>query len=649
METSDTPGNGTPQPRLLLVSDDVEDFDLLRAQLDGAGECTFQLDHAWPAEAGKRLRERSYSLVLIASPGWSAPAPDVNIPPTLTLDDHSVGSEISERIQREICQRARGCELSECCAGLALLGAIERYRIERRCRRSEEILHKLRRTVEQLPDMVVITDRSGAIEYVNPAFERLTGYSRDEVSGQTLGILKSDQQVGELFERMWEIVLSGHVFHGVIAERKKNGEVLVVEKTIAPFIDSDGKVTHFISTASDLTERRRLEADLRHMQKMDAIGRLAGGVAHDFNNLLMVITAYAELMLDSLPPESELRQNIVEIMRASSKAGDLTRQLLAFGRKQVQSLQVLDLASVVAEIGRMLPRLLGEDIQLTITSGEDLGKVKADRTQIEQIVMNLAANARDAMPSGGKLRIETVNATLDHSYRDRHSMVLEGDYVMLSVSDTGQGIPSEHLPHIFEPFYTTKESGKGTGLGLATVYGIVKQSGGFIWVYTEPGMGTTFKIYLPRTTASSALPPARKVMLRPAEGSETVLLVEDEPAVREIAREYLTRQGYTIMEASNGADALRLSREYCGPIQLMISDVVMPDMGGPKLAEQLAAERPDMKVLFVSGYAESNILQHGNPSIGAQFLQKPFALKTLAAKIREVLGPSNSASAAAAQ
>jgi len=501
----------------------------------------------------------------------------------------------------------------------------------------DQMLRKLKRTVEQSLDLVMITDRSGAIEYVNPAFETVTGYVRQEVMGQTLGILKSEQQPGELYEEMWDTVLAGKVFRGIVINRKKDGETFIVEKVLTPLLDAQGEITHFISTARDITDRRRLEAELQQVHKMDAIGRLAGGVAHDFNNLLMVISAYAELMQDSLPAEHPLRQNVAEIMTASRRAADLTRQLLAFGRKQMQSLQVLDLNTVIAEASRMLPRLIGEDIQLSFVPGPDLGKVKADPGQIEQVLMNLAANARDAMPRGGKLTIETANMLLDASYRQRHSIVPPGDYVLLAVTDSGEGIDREHLSHIFEPFYTTKEAGKGTGLGLATVYGIVKQSGGFIWVYSEPGLGTTFKIYLPRMQSKINELPAMALAGDAPHGCETVLLVEDEAALRQSTREFLTRSGYTVVEASDGEDALRASREYCGPIHLVITDVVMPKVGGAKLADQLAAERPQTKVLFVSGYAENTVLRQGKIDVATRFLQKPFSLAALARKIRQIL------------
>jgi CheY-like chemotaxis protein len=360
----------------------------------------------------------------------------------------------------------------------------------------------------------------------------------------------------------------------------------------------------------------------------------------------MVISSYAELMLDSLAPQHPLRRNVNEIQKASRRAAELTRQLLAFGRKQMQSLQLLDLNLIIEDISKMLPRLIGEDIELVFKPGKKLGKIKADVVQIEQILMNLVANARDAMPRGGRLEIETSTVRLDDAYIQEHSIVPPGDYVLLTVGDSGQGIAPEHIAHIFEPFYTTKEEGKGTGLGLATVYGIVKQNRGFIWVYSEPGMGTTFKIYLPRTRQSKPALHPSQVVEGSFRGCETLLLAEDEDAVRQSIREFLTLNGYIVLEAKNGADALALSRSYSNPIHLMITDVVMPQMSGAELAQQLSCDRPEMKVLFVSGYAEATVLRHGAIEVSKRFLQKPFSLKTLAAKIREVLDAESMALAA---
>ncbi len=514
--------------------------------------------------------------------------------------------------------------------------------------RAEDTVRKLWRAVEQSADLVMITDREGMIEYVNPAFESLTGYSPGELIGQTPRILKSSQQTSELYAELWQTILSGNVFRCTMVNRKKNGDVFVAEKTITPLRDGEGKITHFISNDRDITDRRRMENQLQQAQKMDAIGRLAGGVAHDFNNLLMVISSYAELMLDSLTPQHPLRRNVDEIQKASRRAADLTRQLLAFGRKQIQTLQVLDLNLLITDFNKMLPRLIGEDIELVFVPGEKLGRIKADPVQIEQILMNLVANARDAMPKGGKLVVETASVRLDDAYVQEHSIVPPGDYVLLTVGDSGLGIEPEHMPHIFEPFYTTKEEGKGTGLGLATVYGIVKQNSGFIWVYSEPGMGTTFKIYLPRARQAKLVLQSTPSAEGCPRGCETLLLAEDEAAVRQSTREFLSMNGYVVLEAKNGTEALALAKSYKGNIDLLIADVVMPQMGGAKLAAELASDRPKMRVLFVSGYAETTFQRHGAIDVTARFLQKPFSLKTLARKIREVIDEGKSAFAAAA-
>jgi two-component system, cell cycle sensor histidine kinase and response regulator CckA len=510
--------------------------------------------------------------------------------------------------------------------------------------RAEDQLRKLSRAVEQSADLVVITDRAGAIEYVNPAFCDLTGYQRDEVLGRTPRILKSDQQNPAFYAELWSTILSGRVFRGVLVNRKKNGELFYLEKTITPVRDAQGVITHFISSDRDITERHKLQDQLLQAQKMDAIGQLAGGVAHDFNNLLMVISSYAELALDQLPPEHGLRRNVDEILNASRRAADLTRQLLAFGRKQMQSLQVVDLNGVLQELARMLPRLISEDIHLSIVPGKNLGRVKADPVQLEQIIMNLAVNARDAMPDGGTLTIETSNADLDEEYIHRRPIVPAGRYVLLTVSDCGKGIAAKDLPHIFEPFFTTKESGKGTGLGLATVYGIVKQSGGYVWVYSEPGQGTTFKIYLPRL-ASRSTREAGAVHSAPsyAKGSETLLLVEDEAVVRRAMSEFLRGCGYTVLEATDGQQAIEQARQHSGAIHLAVTDVVMPNMSGSQLADELSRVRPETKVLYVSGYAHGMLEKHGLDARTTQLLQKPFTLTALAAKVRYALERENAA------
>jgi len=384
-------------------------------------------------------------------------------------------------------------------------------------------------------------------------------------------------------------------------------------------------------------KRRKLEEQLAQVQKMDAIGQLAGGVAHDFNNLLMVISSYAELMMDALAPDTALRHHGEEILKAARRAAGLTRQLLTFSRKQVQVLRVLDLNLVLRDICQTLPRLIGEDIQLSLQLNKQLWPIKADPVQVEQIVMNLATNARDAMPHGGQLTIQTRNVELGEDYCRVHPEAAPGEHILLAVSDSGTGIDPAILPHIFEPFFTTKEKGKGTGLGLATIYGIVQQSGGHISVQSQAGAGSTFKIFLPRVPAAAAgLDPDPRSSQQPG-GHETVLLVEDEDAVRESEREYLEQRGYSVLAAANGPAALELAGSCGREIQILVSDVVMPKMSGSELGEKLLALRPGLQVLYVSGYAENTVMQHGLAELGSRFLHKPFTLKALAAKIREVL------------
>jgi CheY-like chemotaxis protein len=371
---------------------------------------------------------------------------------------------------------------------------------------------------------------------------------------------------------------------------------------------------------------------------MEAVGRLAGGVAHDFNNLLTVIHGYTELILDNLDQNSRLRQDVQEIINASERASSLTRQLLAFSRKQILQPKVLDLNAHVSNMDKMLHRMIGEDIELVTLLAENLGRIKADPGQIEQVILNLAVNAKDAMPNGGKLTIETANVKLDESYALSHVGVTPGHYVMLSVSDTGVGMTPEIRERIFEPFFTTKEKGKGTGLGLSTVYGIIQQSGGNVWVYTEPGVGTTFKIYLPMIEKGRDSIQTLAASIKPLQGSETILLVEDEEAVRKLARTILQKYGYKVLEAPNGEEAIRIVQGQNGnPIHLMVTDVVMPRMSGRQLADRLASLWPGMKILYMSGYTDNAIVHHGVLEPGIAYIQKPFTPDGLASKVREIL------------
>ncbi|MHB8421025.1 MAG: hybrid sensor histidine kinase/response regulator [Myxococcales bacterium] len=394
----------------------------------------------------------------------------------------------------------------------------------------------------------------------------------------------------------------------------------------------------------DITDRKRAEEklahteeQLRHAQKMEAVGRLAGGVAHDFNNLLSVVLTYSEMLMRRLSQDDPMRDDLAEIRKAGERATELTRQLLAFSRQQVLDPKVLDLNDVIGQTDRMLRRLMGEDIDLETRPGPNLGRIKADPGQLGQILMNLAVNARDAMPDGGKLTVETSNVELDEAYALGHVDLRPGAYVMLAVSDTGSGMDRATQARIFEPFFTTKEQGKGTGLGLSTVFGIVKQSGGNIWVYSEPGRGTTFKIYFPRTGEAPRPSAASESEFATFSGSETILLVEDDEQVRTLARTLLKRFGYRVLEARTPGEALSASERHAETIHLLLTDVVMPEMSGPELARRLTALRPSLKALCMSGYAGEAVLRHGLIDAGLPFLQKPITPETLGRKLREVL------------
>jgi PAS domain S-box-containing protein len=481
-----------------------------------------------------------------------------------------------------------------------------------------------------------ITTLEGQILECNPAFARIFGFaSRDEARGSSVVALFPDPEIRRsMVERLR---LERRVSNEEVELRRRDGAIVHVVETVVGSFDDAGELAELTGYVFDVTDRKKAEDQLRQAQKMDAIGQLAGGVAHDFNNLLGVITGYAGMLAAHLPEGDPAGRYVDSIQKASDRASSLTRQLLAFSRRQIVQPKVVDLNEVTSEMETLIARLIGEDIELIKVRHPGSAFVLADKSQLEQIVLNLAVNARDAMPQGGSLTVETAVVDLDDTYVVSHHGTRPGRYVMLAVSDTGIGMDAETQAHIFEPFFTTKEASKGTGLGLATVYGIVRQSGGCVWVYSEPGRGSTFKVYLPRVEEGSgrtapALPPA------PApRGSETILLVEDEEMLRGLIEEALTENGYDLLVAPNGVEALETARRHEGRIRLLLTDAVMPGMSGRVLADRLTEARPEMRVLFMSGYTDDTVVRHGILAAEVAFLQKPFTTDALARKIREVL------------
>ena len=503
----------------------------------------------------------------------------------------------------------------------------------------EESRARLTMAVEQAGESIVITDTRGTIQYVNPAFERITGYDRTDVIGRTPRIFKSGRHDAGFYRNLRQTLRRGEVWRGTFLDKRKDGTLYEEDAVISPVRDPSGHVVNYVAVKRDVTDVRRMEEQLRQSQKMEAVGRLAGGVAHDFNNLLTAISGYSDLLLHRLPDYSTLRRDVEEIRKAGDHAAALTRQLLAFSRRQVLQPKVLDLNAMVKNMGQMLRRLIGKDIELSTDLSPSLSRVKADPGQIEQVIVNLAVNARDAMPGGGRITISTADAELSPAYAAAHPEVRPGPHVLLSVADTGHGMSDETQAHLFEPFFTSKERGKGTGLGLATAYGIVQQSGGHIRVNSAADRGSTFLIYLPRVEApeGGVQGSGRPLLPHPSPGTETVLLAEDEEGVRRLAREILSGNGYQVLEAGNGREALLLSEAHRGEIHLLVTDIVMPKMSGRELTERIRPLRPDLRILYMSGYTDDAILRHGVLEDGIPFLQKPFTPEGLARKVREVL------------
>jgi PAS domain S-box-containing protein len=512
-------------------------------------------------------------------------------------------------------------------------------------RQAEADLRLRDRAIQAVAGGLLITDPTqpdNPIIYASPGFERLTGYPRDEVVGRNCRFLQGPGTDPQVVAEVRQAVSEARPCDAELVNYRKDGTAFWNALAISPVQDEAGRLTHFIGVQSDVTARRMLERQFHQAQKMEAVGQLAGGVAHDFNNLLTIINGYGAIVHDALPQDHPSRELVAEITEAGERAAGLTRQLLAFSRQTVLEPKVLDPNAMVRDVERMLRRLIGEDIELATRLAPDLGRVKADPGQLEQAVVNLCVNARDAMPTGGKLTIETQNVELDATSVAAHPDVRPGPYVMVAVSDTGTGMTPEVQARIFEPFFTTKEQGKGTGLGLAMVFGFVKQSGGHIGVHSEVGRGATFKLYLPRVGVGPLAGKSVPHRTPMPKGTETVLLVEDEDAVRALGRHILTQCGYTVLVAGNGQEALRVMDGHAGRIHLLVTDVVMPGgMGGRQVAEAVTLRHPEVKVLFTSGYTDDAVVRHGVQHQGTHFLQKPFAPTTLARKVRDVLGKAS--------
>lgn len=575
------------------------------------------------SEFDRLVEAREVELVGSPSPAW------LGVP--LKTPTATIGVLVVQHYQNERAYDFRDLEFIDSVGGHIAL-AIERRRAEEELRKSESMLRLLFEH-NPLPTWVFDSETLRFLR-VNEAAVLQYGYTAKEFESMTmLDIRLPEERAG--FKAQLATWPGNGPYQAHWKQLRKGGKAVPTE-IISHQLDYAGRRVRLM-VAQDVSERQSLEQQLRQAQKMEAVGRLAGGVAHDFNNLLMVIKGHTELLLNGPSASEHVTRKIEHIDRAADRAATLTRQLLAFSRMQVLQPTVMNLNGIVQDMGNLLPRLIGEDVELIIRPSAALGTIRADASQMEQVIMNLAVNARDAMPGGGKLIIETSNAELDHSYSASHPIVKPGRYVLLAVTDSGTGMDAETQAHIFEPFFTTKEQGKGTGLGLATVYGVVKQSGGFIWVYSEVGKGTCFKIYLPRVDQPADIPGVPQAYAEVPRGTETVLLSEDEQDVREVAREFLESGGYTVLEAQNGTEALQIAKKHEGKIDLLITDMVMPGMRGQELAARLQQQWSELRVLYMSGYSEHSATESVPGDRPAKLLTKPFSRGALLRAVRELL------------
>jgi PAS domain S-box-containing protein len=645
-ETMSKAKAGNPFPsaralRVLIVEDDAADAELTVSVLERAGyPLAFDvIDSATDFE--ERLAHADYDAILC----------DHNLGPWTGMEALEILKKSGKDIPFLVLTAVLGDEAAVEYVKRGATDYLLKDRLERlpvalsralRDKANREALRaseaQFRRFIENLPLGVYRSTPDGRVQMANPALLRMLGYD----SWQELAFQNVE---GEAFEAGYprsafceQIEREGEAKGLEAAWKRRDGSVIFVRESARAFRAADGRVLYYDGIVEDVTERRRLEEELRQAQKMEAVGRLASGVAHDFNNLLTIIIGYSDLLLEKVSARDGMRLPVEEIKKAAERAASLTRQLLAFSRKQVPPPHILDLNSLLTNVDKMLGRMTGEDIELVTHLPSGLGRVKADPGQIEQVIMNLAVNALHAMPQGGQLTLEAANVELDSSYASSHETVLPGHYVMIAVSDTGIGMDAETQARIFQPFFTAKQQGEGMGVGLATVYGIIRHSEGHISVYSEPGKGTTFKVYLPRVDhAVELIAPTQVPVDELSRGSETILLAEDEEAVRSFARELLESRGYQVLEAKGGHEALEVGGRYKKRIHLLLTDVVMPQMSGAELVKHLAPLHPETKVLYMSGYGDHAVVQHGLLDASTVFLRKPFTADVLARKLREVL------------
>ena len=628
--------------RILVLENDSSFAQIVCDMLESNRNCSFEivLSRAVHAAVPRSVYESVDALLLgVASLDATGPTLVAEIHsqfdslPILALipaEEEELGTQILEAGAAEYLVRET---LSRELLQKGLKYAVERTRAENAVRQAEQRFHEL---FENAKDILFTLDLEGNVTSLNKSAEEVMGWSRSEARQINIKSLVAPEHLNLCSQMMQRIVSEEPLQHFEITMLRKDGRKVLLQ-TSARLIYSNGQKQGIQGIARDVTERRHLENMVQQSQKLEAIGRLSGGLAHDFNNLFCVINGHTELLTERMEPAHPAIKNLTQIKKAVDSASSLTRQLLAFSRKQVFHPRILNLNAVVVETRNLLGRLVGGQIEFFTSLHSSLGNVRVDPVQLEQVLVNLVLNARDAMPQGGKLTIETRNVDLEEGARSKRDIVPAGGYVVLSVTDNGCGMDEEAQSRIFEPFYTTKELGKGAGLGLATVYGIVKQSGGFIWVYSELGQGTTIRVYLPRVDSSPMplLPGNATVEIR--KGTETVLLVENAESLRTLAKEFLKANGYAVLDAENGKEALRIAGAFGGTIHLLLTDVIMPGMGGKQLAEHLTSLRPATRVLYMSGYSNDGIVQSGILESGALLLEKPFTREMLLRRVRQVL------------